>query len=179
MKYWRRFAALAIQLQFGQSSWSVPALTIVRWVLTSEPTTPSSRPWEADGTFGAYTSAIARPAANQQTRGTKRALPSRVSRSRTRHLTRLPSRNEWQATRNRWISAEIGFAAILAAAAVMLGIYFLFARTAQKDLKNTTSTIARLQGGILSQQSLISDIRSCAKNTAPMMPCLDRLEKAL
>lgn len=54
---------------------------------------------------------------------------------------------------------KIGFAAILTAAAVMAGIYFLFARTAQKDLKNTTSTIARLQGGILHQQDLISDTR--------------------
>jgi DNA-binding response OmpR family regulator/S1-C subfamily serine protease len=54
---------------------------------------------------------------------------------------------------------KIGFAAILAAVVVMAGIYFLFARTAQKDLKNTTSTIARLEGGILHQQSLIADAR--------------------
>jgi DNA-binding response OmpR family regulator/S1-C subfamily serine protease len=54
---------------------------------------------------------------------------------------------------------KIGFAAVFAMALVMAGIYFLFARTAQKDLKNTTSTIAHLQGGILHQQSLIAEAR--------------------
>jgi DNA-binding response OmpR family regulator/S1-C subfamily serine protease len=54
---------------------------------------------------------------------------------------------------------KIAFAAILAAVVVMAGIYFLFARTAQKDLKSTTVTIARLEGGILHQQSLIADAR--------------------
>jgi DNA-binding response OmpR family regulator/S1-C subfamily serine protease len=62
---------------------------------------------------------------------------------------------------------KIGFAAIFAAAAVMVGIYFLFAHTAQKDLKNTTSTIVRLEGGILHQQSLIADARKLhAEQTA-------------
>ena len=54
---------------------------------------------------------------------------------------------------------KIGFAAVFAMALVMAGIYFLFAHTAQKDLKNTTSTIAHLQGGILHQQSLIAEAR--------------------
>jgi DNA-binding response OmpR family regulator/S1-C subfamily serine protease len=54
---------------------------------------------------------------------------------------------------------KIGLAAVLAMIVVMAGIYFLFARTAQKDLKNTTSTIVRLEGGILHQQSLIADAR--------------------
>ncbi len=54
---------------------------------------------------------------------------------------------------------KIGFAAIFAAVVAMAGIYFLFARTAQKDLKNTTMTIARLEGGVLHQQSLIADAR--------------------
>jgi DNA-binding response OmpR family regulator/S1-C subfamily serine protease len=54
---------------------------------------------------------------------------------------------------------KIGFAAIFAAVVAMAGIYFLFARAAQKDLKNTTITIARLEGGILHQQSLIADTR--------------------
>ena len=54
---------------------------------------------------------------------------------------------------------KIGFAAVFAMALVMAGIYFLFAHTAQKDLKNTTSTIARLEGGILHQQSLIAEAR--------------------
>ena len=54
---------------------------------------------------------------------------------------------------------KIGFAAIFAAVVAMAGIYFLFARTAQKDLKNTTVTITRLEGGILHQQSLMADAR--------------------
>jgi DNA-binding response OmpR family regulator/S1-C subfamily serine protease len=54
---------------------------------------------------------------------------------------------------------KIGFAAVFAMALVMAGIYFLFARTAQKDLKITTTTITHLQGGILHQQSLIAEAR--------------------
>jgi len=54
---------------------------------------------------------------------------------------------------------KIGFAAVFAMALVMAGIYFLFAHSAQKDLKNTTTTIARLEGGILHQQTLIADAR--------------------
>ena len=54
---------------------------------------------------------------------------------------------------------KIGVAALFATALVMAGIYFLFARTAQKDLRNTTSTIVRLEGGILHQQSLIAEAR--------------------
>jgi DNA-binding response OmpR family regulator/S1-C subfamily serine protease len=54
---------------------------------------------------------------------------------------------------------KIGLAVGLATVLVMAGMYFLFARTAQKDLKNTTSTIAHLEGGILHQQSLIAEAR--------------------
>jgi DNA-binding response OmpR family regulator/S1-C subfamily serine protease len=54
---------------------------------------------------------------------------------------------------------KIGFAAIIAAVVAMAGIYFLFARTAQKDFKNTTVTLTRLEGGILHQQSLMADAR--------------------
>jgi len=54
---------------------------------------------------------------------------------------------------------KIGLGAAFATVAVMAGIYFLFARTAQKDLKNTTSAIVRLEGGILNQQRLIADAR--------------------
>lgn len=41
---------------------------------------------------------------------------------------------------------KIGFAAICGVAVAMAGIYFLFARTAQRDLKNTTVTITRPRG---------------------------------
>jgi DNA-binding response OmpR family regulator/S1-C subfamily serine protease len=54
---------------------------------------------------------------------------------------------------------KIGLAAVFATVVAMAGIYFLFAHTAQKDLTITTSTIARLEGGILHQQSLIADTR--------------------
>jgi len=54
---------------------------------------------------------------------------------------------------------KIALVALFATVVVMAGIYFLFARTAQKDLKNTTNTIARLEGGTLHQQRLIADAR--------------------
>ena len=78
---------------------------------------------------------------------------------------------------------KIGFAAVFAMALVMAGIYFLFAHTAQKDLKNTTSTIARLEGGILHQQSLIADARKLheeqgADETALGVPGKRRATKA-
>lgn len=62
---------------------------------------------------------------------------------------------------------KIGFAAVFAMALVMAGIYFLFAHTAQKDLKNTTSTIAHLQSGILHQQSLIAEARKLHEQQGP------------
>jgi len=72
---------------------------------------------------------------------------------------------------------KIGFAAIVAAVAVMAGIYLLFARTAQKDLKNTTVTIARLEGGILHQQSLIADARRLHDEQSGDEAALDPLGK--
>jgi DNA-binding response OmpR family regulator/S1-C subfamily serine protease len=62
---------------------------------------------------------------------------------------------------------KIGFAAIFAGVALMVGIYFLFARTAQKDFKNTSVTIARLESGILHQQNLIADVRKLHEEQAP------------
>src|SRR5579863_757820 len=77
---------------------------------------------------------------------------------------------------------KIGLAAGLVTVIVMVGIYFLFARTAQKDLKSTTSTIVRLEGGILHQQSLIADARKLhaeqsADETALSPPGKDELQK--
>ena len=68
---------------------------------------------------------------------------------------------------------KIGFAAIFAAVVAMTGIYFLFAHTAQKDLKNTTITIARLEGGILHQQSLIADARKLHEEQGDGQTALD------
>lgn len=54
---------------------------------------------------------------------------------------------------------KIGLAAVFVTVVVMAAVYFLFARTAQKDLKSTTGTIARLERGILHQENLIADAR--------------------
>jgi DNA-binding response OmpR family regulator/S1-C subfamily serine protease len=77
---------------------------------------------------------------------------------------------------------KIGLGVAFATVIVMAGIYFLFARTAQKDLKNTTSTIVRLEGGILHQQSLIAEARKLhaeqnADETALGPPGKDELQK--
>ena len=77
---------------------------------------------------------------------------------------------------------KIGLATAFAIVVVMVGIYFLFARTAQKDLKNTTSTIARFEGGILHQQSLIADLRKLLEELGANEPALgppgkDELQK--
>ncbi len=68
---------------------------------------------------------------------------------------------------------KIGFAAIFAAVVAMAGIYLLFARTAQKDLRNTTVSIGRLEGGILHQQSLIADARKLHEEQARDQTALD------
>jgi DNA-binding response OmpR family regulator/S1-C subfamily serine protease len=67
---------------------------------------------------------------------------------------------------------KIGVAAAFATVVAMAGIYFLFARTAQKDLKNTTSTIAHLQSGILHQQSLMAEARKLHQEQAADEPAL-------
>jgi DNA-binding response OmpR family regulator/S1-C subfamily serine protease len=67
---------------------------------------------------------------------------------------------------------KIGVAAAFATVVAMAGIYFLFARTAQKDLKNTTSTIAHLQSGILHQQSLMAEARRLHQEQGPDEPAL-------
>jgi len=54
---------------------------------------------------------------------------------------------------------KIGFAAIFAIAVIMAGIYFLFARSAQKETLRANATIARLEGGLTRQQNLIAEAR--------------------
>ena len=54
---------------------------------------------------------------------------------------------------------KTGFAAVFAVAAVMAAFYFLFARSAQKETKQENRVIARLEGGIIKQQSLIAEAR--------------------
>src|SRR5258708_8147579 len=73
---------------------------------------------------------------------------------------------------------KIGVAASFGTVEVTAGIYFLFARNAQKDLRNTTSTIARLEGGMLHQQSLIADARKLHEQQGADENALGLLGKA-
>jgi DNA-binding response OmpR family regulator/S1-C subfamily serine protease len=54
---------------------------------------------------------------------------------------------------------KIGLASILALAVIMAGIYFLFARSTQKENQRTNKIIAGLEGGIFKQQDLVAEIR--------------------
>src|SRR5579863_3572000 len=54
---------------------------------------------------------------------------------------------------------KIGVTAVFAAVALMAGIYFLFARSAQKQTQRTNAIIARLDGGIVHLQDLASRAR--------------------
>jgi DNA-binding response OmpR family regulator len=54
---------------------------------------------------------------------------------------------------------KIGFGAVFAIAALMAAIYFLFARSAQKETQRANAIIARLEGGLTHQQDLITEVR--------------------
>src|SRR5271155_3308574 len=54
---------------------------------------------------------------------------------------------------------KTGIAAVFVIAAVMAGIYFLFARSAQKENQRANSIIARLEGGLTHQEDLIAQAR--------------------
>jgi DNA-binding response OmpR family regulator/S1-C subfamily serine protease len=54
---------------------------------------------------------------------------------------------------------KMGFGAICAVVVVMAGVYFLFARSAQKETQRGNAIIARFEGGIVRQQDLISESR--------------------
>jgi DNA-binding response OmpR family regulator/S1-C subfamily serine protease len=54
---------------------------------------------------------------------------------------------------------KFGFAAICAVVVVMAGVYFLFARSAQKETQRGNAFITRFEGGIVRQQDLISESR--------------------
>ena len=61
---------------------------------------------------------------------------------------------------------KIGVAAILAVAVLMAGIYFLFARSAQKENQRVNITIARLEGGLTRQQDLVAQARKLREQQA-------------
>ncbi len=54
---------------------------------------------------------------------------------------------------------KLGFGAICVIVVVMAGVYFLFARSAQKETQRGNAIIARFEGGIVRQQDLISESR--------------------
>lgn len=54
---------------------------------------------------------------------------------------------------------KFGFGAICAVVVVMAGVYFLFARSAQKETQRGNAFITRFEGGIIRQQDLISESR--------------------
>jgi serine protease Do len=61
---------------------------------------------------------------------------------------------------------KMGLAGVFAIAVVMGATYFLFARSAKKDLARTTTTIARLERGIVHQQDLMADARKLREEQA-------------
>ena len=63
---------------------------------------------------------------------------------------------------------KTGFAAVFAIAILMAGIYFLFARSAQKVTQRSNSILTKLEGGILRQQDLMAEAR---KLRAPARAC--------
>lgn len=54
---------------------------------------------------------------------------------------------------------KTGVAAIFAAVLVMAGIYFLFARSAQKQNQRSNLVISKLEGGYLNQQNILDQVR--------------------
>ena len=62
---------------------------------------------------------------------------------------------------------KIGFVAVFALAVLMAGIYFLFARSAQKETQRANAIIARLEGGLMHQQDLIAEVRKLRSSQGP------------
>jgi DNA-binding response OmpR family regulator/S1-C subfamily serine protease len=74
---------------------------------------------------------------------------------------------------------KVGFGAVLAVAILMAGIYFMFARSAQKETQRSNSFLTKLEGGYIRQQDLIAQSRKLRTeqdaNSAPTAK--DELEK--
>lgn len=65
---------------------------------------------------------------------------------------------------------KIGVTAVLVAAALMAGIYFLFAHSAQKQTARANSIIAKLEGGIVREQDLLAKTRKARETQGPGVP---------
>jgi DNA-binding response OmpR family regulator/S1-C subfamily serine protease len=77
-------------------------------------------------------------------------------------------------------SLKIGFAAVFAIAAVMAGLYFLFAHSARTQTKQANRIIAGLEGGIIKQQNLIAEVRQLRAQQSSdyiVTPGADELQK--
>jgi DNA-binding response OmpR family regulator/S1-C subfamily serine protease len=75
---------------------------------------------------------------------------------------------------------KVGLGALLATALVMAGIYVLFVRTAQKETRQGNAIIARIEGGILRQQTLANEARKLRTQQGPSIaasPSKDELQK--
>jgi DNA-binding response OmpR family regulator/S1-C subfamily serine protease len=75
---------------------------------------------------------------------------------------------------------KIGFAAVFVLAVMMAGIYFLFARSAEKGILRANAIISRLEGGLMRQQDLIAEARKLRSDpaAAPVAPVSkDELKK--
>jgi len=75
---------------------------------------------------------------------------------------------------------KLGAIAIFVAAGLMAGIYFLYARTAQKQTQHVNSIIARLEGGLGRAQDLAARARKARQEQSAsitMAPEKDELQK--
>lgn len=63
---------------------------------------------------------------------------------------------------------KIGLASVFVIAAVMAGIYFLFAHSAQTQNQSTNRTIARLEGRLVRQQDLLAETRRLRATQDPV-----------
>lgn len=70
-------------------------------------------------------------------------------------------------------SLKIGVGVVFAIAVVMAGIYFLFARSARKDMQRTTATITRLEHGIMHQQDMLAEVRRLRGEQGPAEGAID------
>ena len=61
---------------------------------------------------------------------------------------------------------KIGFAAVFVLAVIMAGMYFLFARSAEKGILRANAIISRLEGGLMRQQDLIAEARKLRSDPA-------------
>jgi DNA-binding response OmpR family regulator/S1-C subfamily serine protease len=71
---------------------------------------------------------------------------------------------------------KIGVGALIGVAAVMAIVYFLFARSARKDMQRTTATITHLEHGLVHQQDLLAEAQRLRGMQAPA-PAKDELQE--